>query len=270
MIINSQLLENLTSNAEKYKYKVSDGGARSLLDTIPGSNTTFSGRLNYGFQRFLFGDNNGDTLVSVYKSSSNSKLLELGYYLQPRLATDSRPKDWVSYLMIQESSKLKADGFFGKDIVNEPAHAMETIYTRLFAVFLQTHSDYIFRRPKDQALRKRTGQYIVHELRFTVVPSMLWISIALVSMFIVLVLSTYLLLPGRALGQHVPTSIAATIPLIYACSAIDEMAKMRDMPTEEERDEFLARRGWRFTFGWFEGKDGEHHYGMQNVRAVRR
>ena len=195
-----------------------DGLDHFIDGTEVPSNHSLSGYLGMAFQQFI--------LPAEIAS--------------PRL--DPRPHNWISFLMQQRSP--------GLDAMADPratAEVFEKVYTRLFPIFLNTYSDTLFQAAHDSHTR---GIFVVSEHRMVISDAMMILGVVILAVFVVVVAVTYLVRPGAAM-VHIPTTIAATIALVYASSAAEDIGA---------DGEPLAEK--MYGYGWFVGRDGKRHLGI--------
>lgn len=145
------------------------------------------------------------------------------------------------------------------------ARAVEDTYTRLFPKFLQTYSSTLFNA--SQPAPTVVGATVTLEPRYTMDKVIFFLTLVLLFFFALVVVATYFLRPGRFLKQ-LPTSLEKTIPLVSNGKVVEEMAPMLGMG-QVERMVLLEEMGWTFGFGWFWGRDGGKHYGVDRDPVVR-
>jgi hypothetical protein len=205
----------------------------------------------------LFGPNNGSLAspASVLSFSFQSFLFPPSFIAtQPRI--DPRPQTWVSHLM-RKSNPALALGM-GHNLT-ATTEALENVYTLLFPLFLQTYRQSLFEpvRAADGAL---DGYVLSHQTRMRVSLPMLLLALCILGLFTFVVVATYTVRPGAFL-RHMPTTLAATIPYIYASKVGEDLAWAQG-PGGQNVDKYLSRGYRKYGYGWFRGRDGEIHLGI--------
>ncbi|KAA8914876.1 hypothetical protein FN846DRAFT_915538 [Sphaerosporella brunnea] len=189
---------------------------------------------------------------------------------QPRM--DPRPQGWVAYYMQQSDPQLTLRGMNYNGTAT--AQAMEKVYTMLFPVFMQTYRQNLFSSGddntsdgdhKDHAALQ--GHVVSIETRMMVSLPMLILALCILALFFVVVVMLYVVSPGAFL-RHVPTTLAATIPYIYASKVGEDLAWAHG-PGGQDVDKYLSRGYRSYGYGWFQGRDGEMHLGVDREPVQR-
>jgi hypothetical protein len=178
-------------------------------------------------------------------------------FFYPRI--DPRPQSWISFLMQQVSPGLDP-----RVNATATANALEVVYRTLFPLFLQVYAETVL-LPGNGTVTVGTVQ--TTEDRMTVSFPMFVIAVAVLGFFTIVVAITYIIRPG-AFMIHIPTTLAATIPLIYASNMGDDVAPVQHL-TEKQLNDYLEGGNGRYGYGWFIGRDGERHLGVDREPVDR-
>lgn len=183
--------------------------------------------------------------------------------------TDARPQTWLPYLISQESPKLSSQpyGLASADPA-EIASALESVYKRVFVSWLQTYEDELFNKEAMANKESVTGSVTVLEDRYKVETAMFWIVVTCLGIFVLLLVYFYIRQPGGFL-KHIPTTLAATIPLVYASTITRELRQAQGLG-KKDLEIFVEKLGHTYGYGWFEGTDGEKHLGVDKEPILRR
>jgi hypothetical protein len=211
---------------------------RTLIPT----NLSADRYLAYSYQLFLLSQN-------VQTTSSD--------FFYPRV--DSRPQNWLTFLMQQVSPGLDP-----RVNATATAKALEEVYRTLFPLFLQVYAETVL-LPGNGTVTLGNVQTV--EDRMTVSFPMFLIGVAILGFFTVVVGATYIIRPG-AFMIHIPTTLAATIPLIYASNLAEAMAPVQHL-AEKQLNDYLEGGNGRYGYGWFVGRDGERHLGVDREPVDR-
>jgi hypothetical protein len=205
-----------------------------------GSLANPSSVLAYSFQYFLF---------------SQSTTVK-----QPRI--DPRPQNWVTYFMQRTSPQLALGVHHN---LTATAEALEKVYTMLFPFFMHTYRESLFIGDGDRHFLP--GHVISVETRMRVSQPMLILAVSILSIFVLVIAAMYIVRPGAFL-RHIPTTLAATIPYIYASKVGEDLAWAQG-PGGQDIDKYLSRGYRRYGYGWFQGRDGEMHLGIDREPVTR-
>ncbi|KAI5783625.1 hypothetical protein EDC01DRAFT_663782 [Geopyxis carbonaria] len=186
---------------------------------------------------------------------------------------DSRPQEMIPFLLTQEDPEL-SQGLASSD-GEAIARAMEKVLKRVFALYLQAYAPKLFEPTPDGASpgTKRIngegsmrGTLVATTPRYKVSTVMTILAMILLVLFVLIVALTYWKRPGGFL-PFVPTTLAATLPLLYASAGVEDV---RGGSGREGLKERLMRDGGvRWGYGWFVGRDGESHVGVGKEPVLR-
>jgi hypothetical protein len=214
----------------------------TLNSSLAPANLSTDSYFAYAYQLFLLSQN-------VQRTSSD--------FFYPR--TDPRPQSWISFLMQQVSPGLDP-----RVNATATAKALEEVYRILFPLFLQVYAETLL-IPGNGTVT--LGNVQTAEDRMTVSFPMFIIGVAILGFFTLVIGITYIIRPG-AFMIHIPTTLAATIPLIYASNMADDVAPVRHL-TEKQLNDYLEGGNGRYGYGWFVGRDGERHLGVDREPVDR-
>jgi hypothetical protein len=198
--------------------------------------------LAYSYQLFLLSQN-------VQTTSTD--------FFYPRI--DPRPQNWISFLMQQASPGLDP-----RVNATATAQALEEVYLTLFPLFLQVYADTLL-VPGNGTIT--LGNVQTAEDRMIVSFPMFIIGVTILGFFTILIGITYIIRPG-AFMIHIPTTLAATIPLVYASNMADDLAPVQHL-AEKQLNDYLEGGNGRYGYGWFVGRDGEKHLGVDREPVDR-
>jgi hypothetical protein len=148
--------------------------------------------------------------------------------------------------------------------VTATANALEDVYRTLFPLFLQVYAETIF-LPGNGTVTLGNVQTAEDRMRISL--PMFLIGVAILSFFTLVVGITYIIRPG-AFMIHIPTTLAATIPLAYASNMAEDVAPVQHLGKKQLKD-YLEGGNGRYGYGWFIGKDGERHLGVDREPVDR-
>lgn len=204
----------------------------------------------------------GDALSYAFQQFVMSQTWGININGLPR--TDPRPLDWLTFL-IEQSSPEMALGT--RHNATATAEALQKVYTYLFPIFMSTYSTLLFPAHPDSASAQVLGSYEMVQDRMRVSRAMMVLSVAILGVFAIVVTWTYVLRPGVFL-KHVPTTMAASLPSIYASKIGDDLVHVQTLG-KGEMEKFL-KRGYRtYGYGWFRGRDGVMHWGVDREPVNR-
>jgi hypothetical protein len=189
-------------------------------------------------------------LLRVNSLDSESTFLEPG------------PQNWIAYLVQQDGLRLNSD-FTLYDNPEESARAMERVYKRLFAIYMQLHSDEIFKpanKPEESVVG---GTFFRKDSRVVMGTIAFWTAAALILLCVPITLWTYGAL-FNGFVVHQPTSLAGTYASFYASDALDDVAGTEGIRSAE-RAKRLKALGHTYGYGWFISKDSKKHYGIHRA-----
>jgi hypothetical protein len=206
------------------------------------ANTSTDSYLAYSYQLFLLSRN-------VQKNSYQ--------WFYPRI--DPRPQSWISFLMEQVSPGLDP-----RVNTTATAQALEEVYRTLFPLFLQVYAETVL-IPGNGSVTM--GNFQTAEDRMAVSFPMFLIGVAILVFFTLVIGITYIIRPGAFL-IHIPTTLAARIPLVYASNMADDVAPVQHL-VEKQLKDYLEGGNGRYGYGWFVGRDGERHLGVDREPVDR-
>jgi hypothetical protein len=179
--------------------------------------------------------------------------------------TDPKPSNWLTFNLEQEAVKSNPD-FDLYSFPEESARSMETVYAKLFAIYLQLHSDQIF--PADQRSGTEISERMHRETRVVMTPLAFYVSIALLIVFIPIVIAVYFSLYSAFL-VHSPTTLAGLYAAFYASSVVGSLSGTENIRSKERRKR-LELLGNTYGYGWYVGKGGEKHVGIEKEPLLGR
>jgi hypothetical protein len=195
----------------------------------------------------------------VYRDSATSRVTSI---MLDRTApkSNSLPRTWISFLVQQECRTLYPD-FSVYENPERNARCTERVYKKLFATYVQLHSDEIFPTSKPSAEKTSIpAQFIYEEQRVIMRSVAFWVSVVMLALFLPVVGWTYISLLNGFL-THEPTSLAGTYAAFYASNVLEDV-KDTHLMGEKERKETLLKKGGLYRYGWFMGGDGKSHFGI--------
>jgi hypothetical protein len=179
--------------------------------------------------------------------------------------TDPKPSNWLTFNLQEEAVKSNPD-FDLYSYPEESARSMEAVYAKLFAIYLQLHSDQIF--PAGQKSGTETSERMHRETRVVMTPLAFWVSIALLAVFIPVVIAVYFSLYSAFL-VHSPTTLAGLYAAFHASSVVGSLSGTENIRSKERRKR-LELLGNTYGYGWYLGKDGEKHVGIEKEPLLGR
>ncbi|KAI5812954.1 hypothetical protein BZA77DRAFT_322708 [Pyronema omphalodes] len=175
---------------------------------------------------------------------------------------ETGPQNWVTFLVQQEGLRLNGN-FTIYDNSEESARAMERVYKRLFAIYMQLHSDEIFNttgKPQESVVG---STFFRKDSRVIMGPIAFWTAAALILLCVPITIWTYTTL-FNGFVCHEPTSLAATYAAFYASDAIEDVAGTEGIRSAE-RAKRLKALGHTYGYGWFLSQDSKKHYGIHRA-----
>jgi hypothetical protein len=187
------------------------------------------------------------------------------------LGGNPRPANWMTFLVNQHGRSVVPDF----DLYSHPdqsVKSMEAVYKRTFAIYLQLYSDKIFPNISSTATAASEGQnvramYTRPETRVLMQPVAFYVSLVLLVLFVPAVIWTFASLYHGFL-THQPTSLAGLYASLYASCALED-AKGTGHMDEKDRARTMDATGARYGYGWFVGRDGEIHVGIEREPLFR-
>jgi len=166
---------------------------------------------------------------------------------------DGRARDWVGLLV----ERAAGAGFDAYSNATASARALESVYGALFTGFLRQHADAIF----SDAL-PTVATRLRHETRVVMHSPAVAIALGIVALVVApAIVATYITL-YRAFLCHAPTNLAGVYAAVYASRArLDVKDTERQSPAL--RAKTLDLLAYRYRYGWFVGKDGQRHFGVE-------
>jgi hypothetical protein len=92
--------------------------------------------------------------------------------------------------------------------------------------------------------------------------------VGLLVVFLPAILWTYISL-YHAFLAHSPVSLAGTYAAFYASTLVLEDVSGTERITTRERAQILKQLGFRYGYGWFMGRDGKTHAGIEREPLLR-
>jgi len=177
---------------------------------------------------------------------------------------DPRPSNWLSFLLHREAREKNAI-FDLYSYPEQSAQAMETVYRRLFAIYVSLHAERILGAEKAQT---RDAMFVRHTVnRVFMTPVAFFVSVVLLVVFVPVVVWTYVSLFTGFLC-HSPETLAGMYTAVYASGAVEDVAGMEGVG-EKERERRLREVGCRYGYGWFETEVGERHFGIDREPLLK-
>ncbi|KAF8245480.1 hypothetical protein K440DRAFT_646265 [Wilcoxina mikolae CBS 423.85] len=151
---------------------------------------------------------------------------------------DPRPSNWLSFLIHREAQEKNAV-FDLYSYPTQSAQAMETVYKRLFAIYVSLHADRIMGADKAQT---RDATFVRHTVnRVFMTPVAFFVSVVLLVVF---------------------------VPVVAWTGAVEDVAGMAGA-REKERERALNEVGHRYGYGWFETETGDRHFGIDREPLLK-
>ncbi|CCX06249.1 Similar to hypothetical protein LEMA_P014390.1 [Leptosphaeria maculans JN3]; acc. no. CBY00309 [Pyronema omphalodes CBS 100304] len=194
----------------------------------------------------------------VYRDSATS-LVTPRHFDRTGARNTSSPRTWTSFL-VEKECNLRYPNFSLYENPEQNSRCMESVYKKLFATYLQLHSDEIFRPVQSSQKMAIPAQFVHEESRVLVRPVAFYVSVGLLALFLPVVCWTYISL-FNAFLTHEPTSLAGTYAAFYASNALQDVQGTHLMQ-EKERKDMLFKKGSLYQYGWFVGGDGKNHFGI--------
>lgn len=172
---------------------------------------------------------------------------------------DSFPSDFGNYLIAQQiGSHRFVDPKLGPPRFEEVAIPFETLYTKLFAIWIGRNKEQLLVPAQDKRV---VGYTIQPTLRIFMSKAMFIISESILAMYIVVTIVLYLRRPWRILCR-MPTSPASIIAFFAASNALKDMQETANM-IGKDRTRYLSSLKARYGFGSFIGTDSNAHVGIE-------
>lgn len=193
-----------------------------------------------------------------------------------RLANDSRPANWLEFLVYQQARRSNPLFDIYSD-AEETARSMETVYKRVFATYLQLRSADFFPRLKpavaaaaaaaagggnDAQTAPVPSTFLATEVRILMRPFSFYLSISLLALFVPVVGATYIMFYDSFL-PHSPAALAGIYAAVYASRRALADVAGTELIDDKERRSRLKKLGARYGYGWFATADGERHLGIE-------
>ncbi|CCX08370.1 hypothetical protein FPQ18DRAFT_381258 [Pyronema domesticum] len=172
------------------------------------------------------------------------------------------PQNWMTYLLQKDAIQKNSD-FTLYDSPEESARAMERVYKRLFAVYMQLHSNDIFNSTGKPQAEVVGSSFFRKDSRVVMGSIAFWTATALILLCVPITFWTYAVL-FNGFVVHQPTSLAGTYAAFYASDALDDVAGTEGIRSAE-RNKRLEALGHTYGYGWFVSKDSKKHYGIHRA-----
>ena len=205
----------------------------------------------------------GEVLAYAFQNSifSQTWSLESGATVQGIPHIDPRPIDWLTLLLhrmpgIEQGLRFNATA---------SAAALEKVYMHIFSQFLTTYASQIFSKSLNEdvsvGIEFSAANFLITSTE------MVLLSLFILVVCVVVVVCIYVLRPGAFL-KNLPTTIAATLPSIYASKIGTDLVVARTLG-KGEMERHLGRGYRKYGYGWFRGRDGAMHLGVDREPVQR-
>ncbi|KAA8905831.1 hypothetical protein FN846DRAFT_949711 [Sphaerosporella brunnea] len=178
--------------------------------------------------------------------------------------TDPRPSNWLTLNLEQEATKSNPD-FDLYSYPEESARSMAAVYTKLFAIYLQLHGHQVFAADQRSA---ETAETVYWETRIVMAPVAVYVAVALLSLFIPAIVAVYFSMYS-AFTVHAPTTLAGLYASFHASSVVHDVRGTETIRNKERRKR-LEMLGNTYGYGWYLGKDGGKHVGIEKEPLLGR
>jgi len=230
----------ITSDLEGHIIRHEDTNVPLAADTLAAANLTNTG---------IVGLANTFSRTAVGRVANKVTRRGLNHF-----SFTSYPVDWLSYLIHEEGRKRNSSF----DLYTNPeqsARALEAVFQRTFAIFLQLNADEIFGNATAQpSSSSQEGTMIRWEQRVLMRAAAFYAAVTMLVFFIPAVIWTYVSLYHGFL-VHQPTTLAGMYSAIYA-SDVDTAAMAKGVDNG------------RYGYGCFVGRDGKRHVGIERGSSV--
>ncbi|THW14865.1 hypothetical protein D6D24_05255 [Aureobasidium pullulans] len=188
------------------------------------------------------------------------------YTMKPTWHTDSYPSDFVNYLMEHTmNSTTFLDPRLPSPSFEQTAPLLDSIYSKLVAILLATNVEKILRPSNETSVI--AGVSLAPETRIFVQEEMLIVSVAILTLYMLVTIALYVRRPWRILPR-MPTTLASQIAFFAASHALEDLAETSSM-SEKERNSHVKGLRQRYGFGRFVGTDGKTHIGIEREPLVQ-
>ncbi|TGZ81979.1 hypothetical protein EX30DRAFT_340391 [Ascodesmis nigricans] len=184
---------------------------------------------------------------------------------------DEYPQTWLGYLTMELTQHAKNNydghgngGLYQPDLFeSDIMPALHKAYAKIFAVWISTTKDKILAPTFEDDHQEQISVIAVKtEDRLTVSKVMWILAVVCLACLILFLIVFYTLRPGNFL-PHVPTTLAATISYIYASNILDIMHhEAVSSLGKTGLLRWLDAQNFRYGHGWFVGRDGARHLGV--------
>ena len=144
----------------------------------------------------------------------------------------------------------------------------QDFYSWIAAIVIGQNSERIFRATtKDGGTKPQaSGRRISFQNRVSMDPIMFYIATVLLG-FSALASAIILTARPKRFLPRLPDTLAAEIGFFYASEALKDTAGTAHM-SSAMRERHLAKLGWEYGYGWFTGKDGRLHLGVERMGPI--
>ncbi|CZS94144.1 uncharacterized protein RAG0_04191 [Rhynchosporium agropyri] len=227
--------------------------SKQTSDFITDFSTIFDSNVNINNSTFFSGPIRNET--DLFKESTS--LIASFNVNDFNWHNDSFTSDWMNTLlsMIQNSSNIV-------DPISPPPNAtvigplVQELYEQLFAILISLNT-HIFSSAEADTTISAEAMFV--ESRLFVSPTMFAMTIALLSLHIIVAIIYYARRPRRFLPR-LPTSIASVIAFVSASRAGEDFKEMGGRKGAGEDQ--------NYAYGRFIGTDGKTHVGIEQQRFV--
>jgi hypothetical protein len=189
------------------------------------------------------------------------------FYPFPKWHNDSFASDFMNYFMIKHSKDSRlVDPNLPLPSLEDVTQRLYPVYSKLFAIWLGINKEKLLVPTNPDSKRLTDGLSAELHIRLFLIKPLFIIAECILSLYVIVAFILYLYRPGRFLPR-LPTSIAATIALFAASSAVRDM-RGTSLLTKKEREARLQELDKRYGYGTFLGVDGRLHVGIEKEPMV--
>ena len=199
-------------------------------------------------------------------------------YLERRLFESYASTNWALILAgLNASSQLDASKWPAEFIpsASDLTQEIRSIYRRLFVEYVSLDANssvpiMTSLQPNEPAADGSipiAGQNMIVTRRVLVSRPRFIISAIILGIFLLTLAAVYTRRLDRGL-PFVPTSLGATLALVYFSEALEDVRGTSGINTEE-REQRLRALGYRYYIGWGDNGDGRRRYGLHRESGIR-
>lgn len=214
-------------------------------------------------------DPNQDTeaLAPYFSNNATNLISQSNFFmfrtLKPWWHNDTFASEFIHYFVHRADPSLRlADPSAALPTFAQVDPPMKKAYTRLFAIWLGINKDHLF-VPATTATAQVPSTRLAPEERIFFVKPLFTISLAILTVYIVVSIVVYLRRPGRYLAR-MPTSLGAIIALFASSSALADLRGTSAL-TNADRESYHSRLACRYGYGSYIGADGAVHVGVEKA-----